>query len=153
MKTIDKNYCVYKNGGIFSKRKNIFLRPNVVRGGYLQVKLGSKMYLVHRLVALTFLQNDYGYKYVNHKNGIKSDNRLKNLEWCSHSYNIKHAYKTGLMSNKCDSARNKKLSSTLIKKIRRLYSTGDFRQKDLANMFKVHQTNISLIITNKHWAI
>lgn len=50
--------------------------------------------LVHRLIAITFLQNIK--EEVNHKNGIKNDNKLHNLEWCTRSENIKHAYDTGL---------------------------------------------------------
>ena len=50
--------------------------------------------LVHRLIALTFLSNEK--EHVNHKNGIKNDNRLINLEWVTPSENLQHAYDTGL---------------------------------------------------------
>lgn len=70
------------------------------RGGrYLRVgRLGT----VHRLVAKTFLKCDldYGDLHVNHKNGNKMDNRVKNLEWCTPSENIEHAWDTGLMNEK-----------------------------------------------------
>lgn len=54
--------------------------------------------LVHRLIALTFLENPK--EEVNHKNGIKSDNRLSNLEWCTREENISHMYKLGLKKYK-----------------------------------------------------
>jgi hypothetical protein len=57
----------------------------------------KKKYLVHRLIAMTFVNNDKNLKYVNHLNGVKKDNRDLNLEWCSFSENMKHAYSTGLL--------------------------------------------------------
>lgn len=52
--------------------------------------------LVHRLIAQTFLDSKDGRDSVNHKNGIKNDNRVDNLEWCTTSENNLHAYQIGL---------------------------------------------------------
>lgn len=75
-------------GGILSPRTN--------RGGYLQVSLrkqgGVKSYLVHRLIAMTFLQEDSARVYVNHINGDKKDNRVENLEYCTASENASHRH-------------------------------------------------------------
>lgn len=68
--------------------------------GYLGVSLTKKdvkkSVLIHRIVAETFIPNPDGKKEVNHKNGIKTDNRVMNLEWSTRKENEKHSYVAGL---------------------------------------------------------
>lgn len=70
------------------------------RNGYYAVTLTKngkqKQYEVHRLVAEHFLDNQIKKRTVNHINGIKTDNRIENLEWATYSENAKHAYRIGL---------------------------------------------------------
>lgn len=79
-----------------------FLRPTVVgRGiGYLRVALSRKhkltSFMIHRLVALAFIENPHNLPQVNHKDGNKHNNNVDNLEWCTNSYNQLHAYANGL---------------------------------------------------------
>lgn len=72
--------------------------------GYFRISLfknnEQKKYLVHRLVALTFIPNPYGYLEINHIDGIKSNNTVENLEWCTRSHNVKEAFRLGLKVNK-----------------------------------------------------
>ena len=80
--------------------KERILKPGKNRDGYLHVNLckdGSlKMHRIHRLVAEAFTPNPENKKTINHVNGIKADNRLENIEWCTNSENQLHAYRTGL---------------------------------------------------------
>jgi len=93
------NYSVTKDGNVFSHNINAFLCPFNCNG-YLRVNLSKnnkfKKYLIHRLVAEAFIENNQNKPFVNHINGNKSDNRLENLEWCNNSENMLHAYKIGL---------------------------------------------------------
>lgn len=70
------------------------LTPHACSNGYLSIQLGcnSKNHLVHRLVAAAFIPGDQTLQ-VNHKNGIRHDNRVENLEWLSCSDNHRHSYK------------------------------------------------------------
>lgn len=92
-------YTIYPNGLIHSGKLDVFLAPIPQANGYIHVNLDGGQFTVHRLVALHFIPNPYGHEYVNHKNGIKSDNRVENLEWVSAERNSHHAWETGLNTN------------------------------------------------------
>ena len=77
------------------------LKPQInKRNGYVYQMLykngKEKLLRVHRLVAMAFLSNPNNLPQVNHKDGNKQNNSVDNLEWCEQSYNMKHAFKTGL---------------------------------------------------------
>lgn len=74
------------------------------KDGYKKVGLRHKWkktsFFVHRLVAITFINEVEHKKIVNHKNCIKTDNRVENLEWCTSAENTRHWWKNGMIKTK-----------------------------------------------------
>ena len=101
-----EDYWVDDEGRVWSNKSGEIKELKGINNndGYLRVSLCKngkwKWMSIHRLVAMAFLDNPEKYEQVNHKNGIKTDNRLENLEWCNNSQNMKHAYSIGLKKAK-----------------------------------------------------
>lgn len=99
-------YSISNDGLVTSnhkRNKGMLIQPRVDRGGYLSLRLHREgktqtLYL-HRLLAQAFIPNPQNKKYVNHRNGNKLDNSLKNLEFVHHKENVLHAFKHGLNSS------------------------------------------------------
>lgn len=133
------------------KRNEKFLRPALNARGYLFVSFYDNVSkVIHRLVAESFLSNDFNKEEVNHKNGNKTDNRLENLEWVTHSENLKHACETGLKSiPKGEKTYNAKLTNKEADEIRSLYRTGNWTHKKLSLHFGVSKSVVQKILNNK----
>lgn len=90
------NYFIFKEGLIYNKDRKSYIKPITNNSGYSYVTLssskGKRNWYVHVLVAKHFLANDNKERtQVNHKNKIRNDNRVENLEWVTQSENIIHS--------------------------------------------------------------
>lgn len=92
----DTGYYISDDGHVKNIKGHILSNINRREGGYLCVNIRGKLKSIHRLVAETFIPNPLNYEVVNHKDGNKHNNDVSNLEWCSRSYNQRHAFETGL---------------------------------------------------------
>lgn len=99
-------YKVSDLGSILNLHTNKFLKKRLSTNGYYVVDLRknhrSRVFRVHRLVALSFIPFVDGKPFVNHVDGNKLNNNVSNLEWCTQSENVYHAYNTGLNKRKLD---------------------------------------------------
>lgn len=93
----EKYYLINKCGSIISLRNKNGKRGKELKqykdkDGYMRVRLygdNKSIWIgVHKVVAMTFLENPYNYKMVNHKNYDRDDNRVENLEWCNQKENV-----------------------------------------------------------------
>ena len=151
------HYKISNLGRLISLKNNKekLIKSNLNTQGYpqarlLKVGIKQKISRIHRLVAENFIENKLSLKQVNHINGIKSDNRLENLEWCDNSYNQLHAFKTGLQEPK-NGIKNgmSKMTEQKVLEIRKLYPK--YTQVQLGEMFGVHFSCIGYIVNRKTW--
>ena len=85
----NSNYLIYDDGRVWSKRRNIFLKPQTLKNGYLWVCLSNqKKHLIHRLVAGSFIPNLLNKTDVHHEDGNKTNNHVSNLRWVTHMENM-----------------------------------------------------------------
>lgn len=173
----DGLYSVTQEGRIWSAARTIrtiagvekhtggkWLKHGLTTTGYLAVRVlrpagnGTMLLRVHRAVALAWIENDApdAKDQVNHKNGVKTDNRVANLEWCTRSENGLHAYRIGLRDVYPGADQFGHRLKGLVRKVTFEQATyiRDLRQagmavKELANRYNVSRQTISGICNNR----
>lgn len=98
---LEQNYIVNKDGSIINRKTNKEVKFCLNHKGYFKARLhtplsknpdGRKPYFQHRIIAMFYLDDYSNELQVNHKNGIKTDNNVENLEMVDATQNIKHSW-------------------------------------------------------------
>jgi hypothetical protein len=135
------------------KQTNIYyFRGDKNHKGYIRVQLSNgkaKAFSIHRLVCKAFHPNPENKPAVNHKNGVKDDNRAQNLEWVTHSENHKHAFKNGYMCKKGVKHHYAKLTEEQAFEIK--YGHKDLLQREMAELYGLTVASINDIIKGRTW--
>jgi hypothetical protein len=146
-----ENYSVNELGGVRNDVKGNFLKPIKSQNGYYFVSLHGAHKNIHRLVGENFIINPENKNEVNHINGIKSDNIIENLEWCTHKENMQHSFMTGLNTKAGiikAYKKTRKLNIDDIEKIKELTKNG-FSQRKIGSIFNVTHQTIGNLISKK----
>lgn len=126
-----------KGSNCYQKIKGCIRKKVIHKNGYEQVMMSNginKLILVHRIVAEAFIPNKLNKKEVNHINGIKNDNRVENLEWCTRMENEIHSIQNKLKDN------GRKVIDTETKQI--------FNSvKEAAEFYNIKRTSLSRYLT------
>jgi hypothetical protein len=135
----------------FGKEK--VLNSNLISNGYCNVKLckdgEKKDHTIHRLIMIAFVGESK--LTVNHINGIKTDNRLENLEYCTQSENIQHAFENGLIKvSKGEKNGRSKINEIEARQIK--YGYKGWAYKRIARIYNIGIPLVSKIRSGKLWS-
>lgn len=165
------NYAVSNYGrikrikrGIRYKNRNVglILKQYLTKEGYLQVflclnKQGTyKGKYIHQLVLETFTEKPSQKYEPNHKNGIKTDNKLDNLEWVTRKENLIHASKLGLLPKEHPWAKGKLPPNTKLKReevleIKKLLKINNLTHKEISKKYNIGRATITAINMGIIW--
>lgn len=153
VRSVDRQ--ITRKDGAVRRLKGRELSGALCNHGYISVTLAksgvNRGFLIHRLVADAFLARSSGQDEVNHKDGDKTNNDARNLEWCTRSENIQHSVRIGLFTRLVGSQKPaSKLTETDVVEIRKMLLSGAL-VKEIAAHFGVSTAPISYIKNGKAW--
>ena len=146
-----EKYFINEKGKVFSmvsgEPKELKATPDYK--GYLRIKILGKTYRVHRLVAENFIQNPNSLPQVNHIDGDKANNVVKNLEWVDNRQNQLHAWANNLQPKR--HAPNISLTQEQADAIRKEYIETSVGTLELSRKYEVSKTTIKDILNAKYY--
>lgn len=150
------DYVVSSLGRVYSLKTKKMLKPLITPNGYYRVRLYcdgySKYKSIHRLVALSFLDNDEDKPFVNHIDGVKTNNALCNLEWVTESENNLHAYAHGLAKAKIgEESHFARYSKESVRDACELMESGMYTLPEISKLTCIPTAMLYLIRDRKSW--
>lgn len=154
------NYYISNLGNVKNISTGKILKQQNDKDNYHVIGLWKnkkgKTFKSHRLVAIHFIPNPYNKPMVNHINGIKNDNKVENLEWCTQSENMNHALKIGLkIPNKGKDCKVSKLTEEQVIEILKAKKQAGNKKywgaKFFCKKFNIKPTCISEIVSGRNW--
>lgn len=134
--------------------KSRFMKLSVNSDGYCTIDLCKNKTrhtsLVHRLVAEVFIENLLDLPVINHKDSVRTNNAVDNLEWSTQKYNVQHGYNTGSNSNAGEKHPRKILSDLIVRNMRSRFIAGE-SVAQIADDLGFRRDTTKSAITGKNW--
>ena len=153
-----KYFLITEDGLLISRRTKKILVQTLSKTGYWTVATyfdgrcsTAYCFKVHRLVAHTFVSNPNNKPFVNHIDGIKTNNHYTNLEWVTNQENINHALEIGLIKSGTE-ASSAKLTEDMVRDIRQM-AKNNFRTMEIVRKYShvVRKESIFNVLKNRRY--
>jgi len=139
----------------FRKTKEIIIANTDNGTGYKICSLSKntirKSILLHRIIAITFLENPLNLNEVNHKDGNKLNNDADNLEWCTRQQNIDHSWKTKLNTCIGEKHHSSILTNKKVIEIREKYASGNYSYSKLGIEYGISLFHVRDVVKRYYW--